>query len=190
MQLTLARAAPLFPSRPRRQDALTCRFCRSARVASRLHLQPLSVREARRPRVAQLAKEYQARGVGVVAINSNDCEHYTDDSPAKMKQEIVARGYTFPYLIDESQDVAKAYRAACTPDFYLFDGDQKLVYRGQMDSRPGNSVPVTGEDLRARWTPFWRAGPSRPSSGPAWVATSSGGQARNPNILADAATWR
>ena len=73
-----------------------------------------------------------------------------NDSPAKMKQEIASRGYTFPYLVDESQQVAKAYKAACTPDFYLFDAGHKLVYRGQMDgSRPGNNLPVTGKDLRA-----------------------------------------
>jgi len=101
------------------------------------------------PAFAQLAKEYQERGVGVVAINSNDFENYPDDSPAKMKEEIAARGYTFPYLVDEAQQVAKAYRAACTPDFYVFDADLKLVYRGQMDSsRPGNNLPVTGKDLR------------------------------------------
>ncbi len=101
------------------------------------------------PAFTQLAKEYQEQGVGVVAINSNDFEHYPDDSPAKMKEEIAARGYTFPYLVDETQQVAKAYHAACTPDFYLFDADQKLVYRGQMDSsRPGNNLPVTGKDLR------------------------------------------
>jgi len=102
------------------------------------------------PAFAKLAKEYQAKGVGVVAINSNDYEHYPDDSPAKMKEEIAARGYAFPYLVDESQQVAKAYRAACTPDFYLFDADQTLVYRCQMDaSRPGNNLPGTGNDLRA-----------------------------------------
>ena len=102
------------------------------------------------PAFAQLAKQYQEKGAGVVAINSNDYEQYPDDSPAKMKEEIAARGYTFPYLVDESQETAKAYRAACTPDFYLFDADRKLVYRGQMDaSRPGNNLPVTGNDLRA-----------------------------------------
>ncbi len=102
------------------------------------------------PAFAKLAKEYQSKGAGIVAINSNDYEHYPDDSPEKMKDEIAARGYTFPYLVDQSQQTAKAYRAACTPDFYLFDADQKLVYRGQMDgSRPGNSLPVTCADLRA-----------------------------------------
>jgi peroxiredoxin len=101
------------------------------------------------PAFTQLAKEYQKKGVAIVAINSNDYEHYLDDSPAKMKEEIAARGYTFPYLVDESQQVAKTYRAACTPDFYLFDAERKLVYRGQMDSsRPGNNLPVTGKDLR------------------------------------------
>jgi len=102
------------------------------------------------PTLARLAEEYQRKGVGVVAINANDFELYPDDSPAKMKEETAQRGYVFPYLVDESQQVAKAYRAACTPDFYLFDADRKLVYRGQMDaSRPGNNQPVTGKDLRA-----------------------------------------
>jgi peroxiredoxin len=102
------------------------------------------------PAFARLAKEYQERGVGVVAINSNDFVHYPDDSPAKMAEEITHRGYVFPYLVDESQQVAKDFRAACTPDFYVLDVDLKLVYRGQMDdSRPGNGQPVTGRDLRA-----------------------------------------
>ncbi|MBN1908466.1 MAG: thioredoxin family protein [Pirellulales bacterium] len=100
--------------------------------------------------LARLAKQYQALGVAVVGINSNDVENYSDDSPEAMRREVDARGYTFPYLYDETQEVAKAYRAACTPDFFLFDADRRLVYRGQMDSsRPGNGVPVTGEDLRA-----------------------------------------
>ena len=99
---------------------------------------------------AELAKEYQAQGVGVVGINSNDAGSYPDDRPEKMAEEIKQVGYTFPYLYDESQQVAKAYRAACTPDFYLFDRDRRLVYRGQFDdSRPGNGRPVTGADLRA-----------------------------------------
>jgi peroxiredoxin len=100
--------------------------------------------------LAALAKEYQAKGVGVVGINPNDVESYPDDSPALMAQEKAAAGYTFPYLYDETQEVAKAYQAACTPDFYVFDAARTLVYRGQMDgSRPGNNVPVTGQDLRA-----------------------------------------
>jgi len=99
---------------------------------------------------AQTAREYQARGVAVVAISSNDIESYPDDAPAKMAEEAKTFGYTFPYLYDETQEVAKAYRAACTPDFYLFDHDRHLVYRGQYDdSRPGNNKPVTGADLRA-----------------------------------------
>ena len=99
---------------------------------------------------AGLAAEYQGRGVAVVGINANDVANYPDDSPEKMVDEVARRGYTFPYLFDESQEVAKAYRAACTPDFFLFDADRRLVYRGQYDgSRPSLDVPVTGEDLRA-----------------------------------------
>ncbi|MCX8091336.1 MAG: thioredoxin family protein [Verrucomicrobiae bacterium] len=100
--------------------------------------------------LAQLAREYAPRGVGIVGINSNDVARYPDDSPAKMAEEVKKAGYTFPYLFDETQEVAKAYRAACTPDFFLFDRDRRLVYRGQFDdSRPGNGIPVTGKDLRA-----------------------------------------
>jgi peroxiredoxin len=100
--------------------------------------------------IAQLARDYQQRGVAVVGINANDAKNYPDDSPAKMVQEAKEAGYTFPYLYDEGQAVAKAYHAACTPDFYVFDRDRKLAYRGQLDdSRPGNGVPVTGKDLRA-----------------------------------------
>ncbi len=99
---------------------------------------------------ASLAKEYQTKGVAVVAINSNDVSTHPADAPEKMAEEIQQRGYTFPYLYDETQEVARAYRAACTPDFYVFDKDQKLVYRGQMDSsRPDSGIPVTGKDLRA-----------------------------------------
>ena len=100
--------------------------------------------------LAQLARDYAAKNVGVVGINSNDAENYPSDSPAMMKNEVEAIGYTFPYLYDESQAVAKAYRAACTPDIFLFDKNRKLVYRGQFDdSRPGNGITVTGKDLRA-----------------------------------------
>jgi peroxiredoxin len=102
-----------------------------------------------RSQFSELAKEYQARSVAVVGINSNDAETYPDDRPEKMAEEIERVGYTFPYLYDDSQEVAKAYRAACTPDFYLFDRNRKLVYRGQFDdSRPNNGRPVTGSDLR------------------------------------------
>ena len=103
-----------------------------------------------RDELARLGRDYIARGVAVVAIGSNDVSRYPADSPEKMKEEVASAGYTFPYLYDESQEVAQAYRAACTPDFFLFDGEQKLVYRGQLDdSRPGNGRPVTGADLRA-----------------------------------------
>lgn len=98
---------------------------------------------------AEFAREYQAKGVAVIGINANDVSTHPDDSPAKMAEEAKKMGYTFPYLFDETQEVAKSYRAACTPDFFLFDKDHKLAYRGQFDgSRPGNNVAVTGEDLR------------------------------------------
>lgn len=100
--------------------------------------------------LAEFGRDYQAKGLAVVAISSNDVSTHPDDSPAKMKDEAKSAGYTFPYLYDESQAAAKAYKAACTPDFFLFDAGQKLVYRGQFDaSRPGNGLPVTGADLRA-----------------------------------------
>jgi peroxiredoxin len=100
--------------------------------------------------LAELAREYQGKGAAVVAINSNDARNYPADSPEQMVHEAENRGYAFPYLYDEDQSVAKAYRAACTPDFYVFDKNQKLVYRGQMDSsRPDSGIPVTGKDLRA-----------------------------------------
>lgn len=101
-----------------------------------------------RGKLAEVAREYQKRGVGFVGINSNDIENYPDDRPEKMKEVAEQVGFPFPYLFDESQEVAKAYRAACTPDIYLFDDERRLVYRGQFDdSRPGNSKPVTGKDL-------------------------------------------
>ena len=100
--------------------------------------------------LAQLARDYLPKGAAIVGINSNDVANYPDDSPAKMREEVKSAGYLFPYLYDETQAVAKAYRAACTPDIYLFDKSHKLVYRGQLDdSRPGNGIPVTGKDLRA-----------------------------------------
>ncbi len=100
--------------------------------------------------LAAFAEEYADKGIATVGINANDVANYPDDSPDRMKDEVALRGYGFPYLFDESQSVAKAYRAACTPDFYLFDGDGRLIYRGQFDaSRPSLDVAVTGEDLRA-----------------------------------------
>nr|VFK66106.1 MAG: Peroxiredoxin [Candidatus Kentron sp. UNK]VFK70253.1 MAG: Peroxiredoxin [Candidatus Kentron sp. UNK] len=100
--------------------------------------------------LVDFAKEYQPKGLAIVGINANDIDDYPEDSPDKMAEEVANFGYTFPYLFDETQEVAKAYRAACTPDFFLFDKARKLVYRGQFDdSRPKNDLPVTGRDLRA-----------------------------------------
>ena len=100
--------------------------------------------------LVKLAKDYQEKGVSFVAISSNDVENYPQDGPDKMKAHAEAVGYPFPYLYDESQDVAKSYDAACTPDFYLFDGDMNLSYRGRLDSSsPGNGQPLSGSDLRA-----------------------------------------
>lgn len=97
----------------------------------------------------QLANNYLPKNVSFIAINSNDVEEYPEDSPEKMKEVANELNYPFPYLYDETQEVAKAYQAACTPDFYIFDKDLKCVYRGQLDdSRPGNDIPVTGESIR------------------------------------------
>lgn len=94
-------------------------------------------------------RDLQQKGIGVVAISSNDVENYPDDSPVKMAEVARNHQFSFPYLYDGTQEIAKAYRAACTPDFFLFDENEKLVYRGQFDdSRPGNDKPVTGNDLR------------------------------------------
>ena len=102
------------------------------------------------PALAQFGYEYMQRGLGIAAISSNDVANYPADSPEQMVREAEEQGYAFPYLYDDTQEVAKAYRAACTPDFFLFDGDRRLVYRGQFDSsRPGNDQPITGADLRA-----------------------------------------
>jgi peroxiredoxin len=100
--------------------------------------------------LAALGADYEGKPVSIVAISSNDAATYPDDSPAGLKQQAQTLGFRFPYLYDETQAVARAYKAACTPDLFLFDGDLRLVYRGQFDrSRPGNGIPVTGEDLRA-----------------------------------------
>lgn len=102
-----------------------------------------------RAALSQFAREYQARGMAVVGISSNDVGSHPQDGPLQMRDEAQKAGYSFPYLYDQSQSVAIAYRAACTPDIYLFDADHALVYRGQFDSsRPGNGIPVTGADLR------------------------------------------
>jgi thiol-disulfide isomerase/thioredoxin len=101
-----------------------------------------------RKQVAEVAKKYQAMGVSFIAINSNDIKNYPADAPDKMRIEAETHNYTFPYLFDETQEVAKAYQAACTPDFYIFDKDLACVYRGRFDdATPGNNNPVTGKDL-------------------------------------------
>ena len=100
--------------------------------------------------LARLGRDYQGRGLGIVAISSNDAGTYSDDAPPGLRAQAIEHGFTFPYLYDEPQNVARAYHAACTPDFFLFDADKKLAYRGQLDSsRPGNGIPVDGRDLRA-----------------------------------------
>ena len=100
--------------------------------------------------LAALGKDYAGQPVAIVAISSNDATTHPDDSPGKLKKQAQTLGFAFPYLYDESQVVARAYKAACTPDFFLFDAGFQLIFRGQFDSsRPGNRVPVTGEDLRA-----------------------------------------
>ena len=117
--------------------------------------------------MAQMTGEYIDKGVAIVGINCNDVENYPADSPEKMALEVKEAGYRFPYLYDETQAVGKAYGAACTPDFFLFDGQRKLVYRGQMDdSRPGNDVPVTGNDLRAAMDAVLEGRPVPPTQYP------------------------
>jgi len=120
--------------------------------------------------LAAFGREFQAKGLAMVGINSNDANEYPDDSPGKMAEEIKAAGYTFPYLCDATQQVAKAYRAACTPDFFLYDARRTLVYRGQFDdSRPGNAFAVTGKDLRSAVEAVLAghpvSGPQQPSMG-------------------------
>ena len=103
-----------------------------------------------REELARIGRDYAARDVAIYAINSNDVDRHPSDSPDNMKIEAETWGYTFPYLFDQSQAVAKAYRAACTPDFFVFDAGKRLVYRGQLDdSRPSNGRPIDGHDLRA-----------------------------------------
>jgi peroxiredoxin len=120
-----------------------------------------------RAELAKIGREYLPRGLAMFGINSNDVENYPDDSPERMAQEAASAGYTFPYLFDETQEVAKAYSAACTPDFFLFDANRKLVYRGQLDdSRPGNGIPVTGHDLRAALDAVLSGGTVSPNQKP------------------------
>jgi hypothetical protein len=100
--------------------------------------------------LAQIGKDYAHTDIGIVAISTNDAAHYPDDAPDKLREMAEQLGFSFPFCYDESQETAKAYTAACTPDFFLFDANWQLVYRGQLDdSRPGNDQPVTGKDLRA-----------------------------------------
>ncbi len=100
--------------------------------------------------LAQIGKDYADTDIGIVAISTNDAAHYPDDAPEKLREMAEQLGFSFPFCYDESQETAKAYTAACTPDFFLFDAQWQLVYRGQLDdSRPGNDQPVTGKDLRA-----------------------------------------
>ncbi len=117
--------------------------------------------------LARSAKRYQGKGLAVVAISSNDAEAFPQDGPEAMAREVEEFGYTFPYLFDETQSVAKAYTAACTPDFFLFDHECRLVYRGQFDgSRPGNDVPVTGADLGAAVEALSEGEPISPNQRP------------------------
>lgn len=136
-----------------------------------------------RTELARLGRDCEGWGIAMVAINSNDWDKYPDDSPTEMRDEIQEWGYTFPYLLDETQEVAKAYQAACTPDIFLFDAEKKLVYRGQLDdSRPSNGKPVTGADVRGAIARLLEGGPPveeqvpsigcnikwRPGNAPAW----------------------
>lgn len=123
-----------------------------------------------RSALGNFAAEYQAKGLSVVGISSNDATAYPQDGPEKMKEEALSAGYSFPYLFDATQVVARSYKAACTPDFFLFDAGHRLMYRGQFDSsRPGNGVPVTGSDLRSACDAVLSgqepAGEQRPSIG-------------------------
>lgn len=117
--------------------------------------------------VARLGRDYAGRGLGIVAISSNDAAAYREDSPARLKEMALELGLVFPFCYDETQEVAKSYSAACTPDFFLFDGDRKLVYRGQLDgSRPGGREPVTGRDLRAAIEAVFAGRPVDPAQRP------------------------
>ncbi len=120
-----------------------------------------------RHELARIGADYMSRGVGVVAISSNDVDAYPQDSPERMREFALANGFAFPYLYDASQDVARAYNAACTPDVYLFDAGLELVYRGQLDgSRPGNNIPVNGADLRAALDAVLSGTPVNPNQTP------------------------
>lgn len=120
-----------------------------------------------RDQLAKLADDYLPKGISFVAISANDVEDFPEDGPDKMRIMAQETGFQFPYLYDESQSVARAYGAACTPDIFVFDGDLKCVYRGQLDdSRPGNQVPVTGRDVRAALDALLSGGPVNPEQKP------------------------
>lgn len=132
------------------------------------------------PALVQLARDYQANGVRLIAISSNDVQHYPEDAPERMKVVAQELGYPFPYLYDETQAVARAYQAACTPDFYVFDAQLRCAYRGRMDdSTPGNGSPVTGADLRAALDALLSGTPVNPDQHPSmgcgikWVRPSA-----------------
>lgn len=117
--------------------------------------------------LARIGQDYAAKDLGMVAISSNDASNYPDDAPPRLKEMVEELGFNFPFCYDESQAVAKAYRAACTPDFFLFDRDRKLVYRGQLDEgRPGNGKPVNGRDLRAALDALLQGQPVNPNQRP------------------------
>ena len=126
------------------------RIQRQQGVTRCVHLQALSLRETHPPGIFTVREGVPGKGLGIVAIASNDTTEFPEDGPEGMKEEAAEAGYTFPYLFDEKQQVAQTFRAACTPDLFLFDGSRRLEYRGQFDgSRPKNDVPVNGADLRA-----------------------------------------
>ncbi|QNI31035.1 thioredoxin family protein [Alloacidobacterium dinghuense] len=117
--------------------------------------------------LAKLGRDYEGKGIGIIAISSNDAANYPDDAPASLAEQARAVGFSFSYLYDETQEVARAYAAACTPDFFLFDGNLKLAYRGQLDdSRPGSGIPVTGEDLRTAMNTVLAGEPVHPIQKP------------------------
>lgn len=119
------------------------------------------------PEISKIARDYKDKGIAFIAISSNDVANYPEDAPHLMKETAKKEGYTFPYLYDETQQVAREYNAACTPDFYLFDKDLKLVYRGQLDgSRPGNEIPLTGKDLRNAMDALLQGNPIDPNQLP------------------------
>ncbi|MEZ6112833.1 MAG: thioredoxin family protein [Pirellulaceae bacterium] len=134
--------------------------------------------------LAAIARDYMPQGVGMVGINSNDTSKHPEDSPEQMVHEAEMRGYMFPYLFDEEQEVAQAYKAACTPDFFLFDEDQTLVYRGQGGQQPtGQRNRRDGQRSAPRSTPYWPTAPSPIRKCPASVATSNGGSGSRAGVF-------